>query len=88
MNFCNIQRRGNRGRIFNENAVMELLRKLPETTCELVDCAELSGKEQVAKAARADIIVGMHGAGLTHIQYAHDLVLVELHAMCVYKAKL
>ena len=61
---------------------MELLQKLPGTTCELIDWSELSGREQVAKAARADVLVGMHGAGLTHIQYAHDGVLVELHAMC------
>ena len=45
---------------------------------------ELGGREQAIKAARADVFVGMHGAGLTHIQYAHeDMVLVELHAMYV-----
>jgi capsular polysaccharide biosynthesis protein len=68
----------------NEDQVIELLKKLPGTTHEVVDWAELSGREQAIKAARADIFVGMHGAGLTHIQYAHeDAVLVELHAMYV-----
>ena len=44
----------------------------------------MSGSEQVAKAAAADVLIGMHGAGLAHIQYAHDdIVLVELHPMWV-----
>jgi hypothetical protein len=68
----------------NEDEVIELFKKLPGTTHEVVDWAELSGREQATKAARADVFVGMHGAGLTHIQYAHeDAVLVELHAMYV-----
>jgi hypothetical protein len=81
---CNKYCRGDRGRILNEDEVIELLKKLPGTTHEVVDWAELSGREQAIKAARADVFVGMHGAGLTHIQYAHeDAVLVELHAMYV-----
>ena len=76
--------RGDRGLILNENEVIELLKKLPGTTHEVIDWVELGGREQAIKAARADVFVGMHGAGLTHIQYAHeDMVLVELHAMYV-----
>jgi hypothetical protein len=84
INNFNVLGRGNRGRILNENEVIQLLQKLPGITHELIDWVELSGKEQALKASRADVLVGMHGAGLTHIQYAHDdMVLVELHAMYV-----
>lgn len=61
--------------------MLDLLRKLPGAVVEAVDWVQLSGEQQVAKVAAADVLVGMHGAGLTHIQYSHDdIVLVELHA--------
>ena len=76
--------RGDRGRITNENEVVKLFEKFPSITHEVVDWVNLGGKEQALKASRADVLVGMHGAGLTHIQYGHeDMVLVELHAMYV-----
>jgi protein O-GlcNAc transferase len=83
LDYCNIQSRGqNNRRISNENEIVELLQKLPGTTYELVDWIELSGSGQVAKAASADVLIGMHGAGLTHMQYMHDgAVIVELHPM-------
>jgi capsular polysaccharide biosynthesis protein len=84
-----IQSRGQKNRrISNENEVVELLRALPGATHELIDWVELSGRDQVSKVVAADVLVGMHGAGLTHIQYAHDeIVLVELHPMRVPKTK-
>ena len=64
--------------------MIELLNSLPGTRCEVVDWVEMSGSEQVAKAAAADVLIGIDGAGLAHIQYAHDdIVLVELHPMWV-----
>jgi capsular polysaccharide biosynthesis protein len=83
LHLIEFQSRGQRNRrISNENEVVDFLRALPGATLELIDWVELSGKDQVTKIAAADVLVGMHGAGLTHIQYAHDeIVLVELHPM-------
>jgi hypothetical protein len=85
INIILVSRKGqNNRRITNEDAVIELLHTLPGTSVEVIDWVQMSGREQVAKAAAADVLIGMHGAGLAHIQYAHnDIVLVELHPMCV-----
>ncbi len=82
LNNCHIQRSGqNNRRISNEGAVLDMLRKLPGAVVDTVDWVQLSGRQQVDKVAATDVLVGMHGAGLAHIQYSHDdIVLVELHS--------
>ncbi|KAI1308325.1 hypothetical protein F5Y03DRAFT_350690 [Xylaria venustula] len=54
-------------RLNNENWLLaELGRRNPRITVQVVDFATLSFSEQVRIAHKSDVLVGVHGAGLTH----------------------
>ncbi|MCJ1381484.1 hypothetical protein MMC17_004595 [Xylographa soralifera] len=54
-------------RLINKDLYIEKLRsKFPAIEIQMVDFAALSFVEQIRIARRTDILVGVHGAGLTH----------------------
>ncbi|MCJ1432474.1 hypothetical protein MMC27_001831 [Xylographa pallens] len=54
-------------RLINKELYIEKLRsKFPAVEIQMVDFATLSFVEQIRIARRTDILVGVHGAGLTH----------------------
>ncbi|MCJ1318654.1 hypothetical protein MMC15_003984 [Xylographa vitiligo] len=54
-------------RLINKDLYIEKLRsKFPAVEIQLIDFAALSFVEQIRIARRTDILVGVHGAGLTH----------------------
>jgi protein O-GlcNAc transferase len=61
-----IDRRGNRRLLHKAEYVDALKTKFPSVLVRLVDFAELEFAEQVRVAHSTDILVGVHGAGLTH----------------------
>jgi hypothetical protein len=71
----------NTGRILeNENEVVNILKKGNMMKLNIVDLAEMSFLEQIKLMRRTNVLVGVHGAGLTHIMYtADESVLVEVH---------
>ena len=61
-----IDRRGTR-RLMEKGRYFSILKsKFPALNVEVVDFAELSMLEQLQLVRRTDILVGVHGAGLTH----------------------
>ena len=61
-----IDRRGKRQLLGKESYIQELQRTHPEIEIKMVDFAALSIVEQLKVARGTDILVGVHGAGLTH----------------------
>ena len=61
-----IDRRGKRQLLGKEDYIEELQRIYPEIEVKMVDFAALSVAEQLRVARETDILVGVHGAGLTH----------------------
>lgn len=60
-------------RLQNQQALFKALRaRVPHTSVRLVDFAALSFRDQVWEARRADVLVGIHGAGLTHAIWMRD----------------
>ncbi|MCJ1478537.1 hypothetical protein MMC13_007217 [Lambiella insularis] len=54
-------------RLIDKNLYIEKLRlKYPAIDIQMIDFADLPFKEQLKVAYRSDILVGVHGAGLTH----------------------
>jgi capsular polysaccharide biosynthesis protein len=62
-------------RFVNEDAVVRALSPLG---FDPVDLTQLSFKKQVALFANAEIVVGVHGAGLINIIYATDTKVLEI----------
>jgi hypothetical protein len=63
-------------RLVNEAEVAALLQRLH---FQVVYAEELSYRDQVALFSHAEVVVGVHGAGLTNILFGQHLTLVELH---------
>lgn len=63
-------------RLVNESQVADLLRTFH---FQVVYAEDLSYRDQVALFYDAEIVVGVHGAGLTNILFGQQLTLVELH---------
>jgi len=62
-----------------ESYFAELQRKYPDVHMRLVDHAELPFSEQVRLSHETDILVGVHGAGLTHGMFLpHRSTVVEI----------
>ena len=61
-----IDRKGNRHLLEEGHLVTALKSRFPNVTVSLVDFEPLSLREQISIARRTDILVGVHGAGLTH----------------------
>eukprot|EP00455_Lapot_gusevi_P050799 TRINITY_DN7456_c0_g1_i4.p1 TRINITY_DN7456_c0_g1~~TRINITY_DN7456_c0_g1_i4.p1 ORF type:complete len:310 (+),score=14.72 TRINITY_DN7456_c0_g1_i4:137-931(+) len=53
--------------IGNEAELMEVLKKMPLVEATLIEFASLSYAEQLKTVAEHDIMIGMHGAGMTHL---------------------
>ncbi len=51
---------------------------LLELGFQIVQCEQLTLAEQVAMFRNAKLIIGMHGAGLTNLMFAHNLTIIEL----------
>jgi hypothetical protein len=63
-------------RLVNETEVAALLQR---RQFEVVYAEELSYRDQVALFFNAQVVVGVHGAGLTNVLFGQHLTLVELH---------
>lgn len=60
-------------KLVNQTALFEALEaRVPHVSVSLVDFAALSFRDQVREARNADVLVGVHGAGLTHAMWMHD----------------
>ena len=73
-----VTRMQNRGRtILNINLINDLLHKYK---FEIIDCDNLSTAQQICIFSSADIIVGIHGAGLTNMifRYPYKCTLIEI----------
>lgn len=58
---------------------MERVGRSAVTSLDVVDWAEMSLREQLLLAAQTDVLVGDHGAGLSHMALmAKDRIVVEL----------
>lgn len=55
--------------IANEEAAVEALQQLNGIDVHLVDFAQITIQEQMRTVAAADVLIGMHGAGLTHAMW-------------------
>mmetsp|Transcript_48048 Transcript_48048/g.88502 ORF Transcript_48048/g.88502 Transcript_48048/m.88502 type:complete len:543 (-) Transcript_48048:200-1828(-) len=69
-----MSRHSTHGRNLPEDVENELLRRLrtelnEKVEVEGVDFAELSMAEQICRANSADLLIGVHGSGLTHMIY-------------------
>jgi hypothetical protein len=49
-----------------ENELLEKIRQIPSIDLQIVDFAKLSFPEQVQIAANTDILLGVHGNGMSH----------------------
>jgi hypothetical protein len=57
-------------KIYNINGMTENLRKkYPDHTIHLVDFATLSLREQIVLVQSTDVLIGHHGAGMTHVMF-------------------
>jgi len=50
----------------NEDEVIKALKEIKNVTVIVADFAKMSLTEQIAKSASADVMIGMHGAALSH----------------------
>lgn len=63
-------RRTNTRKLINETAHMEALRKeIPNMKLNVVDFGAISFAEQLKIVRETDLLVGVHGAGLTHLMF-------------------
>ncbi|KAK4064188.1 uncharacterized protein Triagg1_9167 [Trichoderma aggressivum f. europaeum] len=63
-------RRANTRKLINEDAHMEALRnEIPNMILNVVDFAAISFAEQLKIVRETDLLVGVHGAGLTHLMF-------------------
>ena len=71
----------NVGRVMaNEKDVINVLNEGNMFTYQVIDSASLSFEEQLKIIRNANILIGVHGAGLMHILFAaEECVLVEIH---------
>jgi len=66
-------------RIENEDELVATMKEFPDVDVQAVDYAKLSWPEQLAIDVDTDILVGMHGAGLTHMMFTpRSAAVVEL----------
>ncbi|KAJ2981389.1 hypothetical protein NQ176_g2048 [Zarea fungicola] len=74
-----VDRKGSR-ELVDQDAHIEALRKaVPHMQLEVVDFASMPLAEQIKVARRTDVLVGVHGAGLTHAMFMKPgSVLVEI----------
>ncbi|KAI1265537.1 hypothetical protein F5Y18DRAFT_417224 [Xylariaceae sp. FL1019] len=67
-----INRRGSR-RLQNQNfLIAELNRRNPHIRVQMIDFAALSFSEQIRVSHETDVLVGVHGAGLTHLMFLRE----------------
>jgi hypothetical protein len=59
-------------KISNEKEVVAALQALPGMQVDIVRLEQLSMQEQLRKIHEADVVVGVHGAGLSHVLFMHD----------------
>jgi hypothetical protein len=65
-----IQRRGGTRKIWNlESHVAHLQSVFPKTTFDIVDFATLNLRQQIETVSQTDVLVGVMGAGMTHILF-------------------
>ena len=71
----------NVGRIVhNEKEVLQALQSIDRIRFRAVDMAEMSIAEQLGIVSTTDILIGVHGAGLTHIFFTPpEAILIEIH---------
>ncbi|POR32116.1 Uncharacterized protein TPAR_07686 [Tolypocladium paradoxum] len=63
-------RRTNTRKLLDEDAHMQALRKeIPHMKLNVVDFATVPFAEQLKTVRRTDLLVGVHGAGLTHLMF-------------------
>lgn len=65
----------------NEDAVLEAIRRAGHVMkIHVIDLAAMSYREQLTRIRQSNILIGIHGAGLTSIMFAADeAVLLEIH---------
>jgi hypothetical protein len=63
-------------RLLNETQVVDLLQTFH---FKVVYAEDLSYRDQVALFYQAEVVIGVHGAGLTNILFGEHLTLVEFH---------
>lgn len=74
-----IDRKTNRRLIDGQSYLEELQAKVPHVKIQAIDFAALPFREQVRIARETDILVGVHGAGLTHGMFLPEgSVMVEI----------
>lgn len=61
-----IDRINSRRLLNTDELLVAFLKKYPDVEAEVIDYAKLNFREQLAKTRASDILVGAHGAGLTH----------------------
>ncbi|KAH6667896.1 hypothetical protein B0J14DRAFT_675974 [Halenospora varia] len=74
-----INRTGSR-QLTNQDSLLEALRqKFPHITLNVVDFAGIPLRTQIQTARNSDVLVGVHGAGLTHAMFMReDTAVVEI----------
>ncbi|KAF6804492.1 DUF563 domain-containing protein [Colletotrichum sojae] len=74
LNITFIDRRGTR-KLMDQDVLLEAARKefpLPDFNIQSIDFAAISFPEQLQVAQETDILVGVHGAGLTHTMFLRE----------------
>ena len=71
----------NVGRILiNEKEILQEIKQCTMCKVEVVDLATLSFEEQLQKMRHANILIGIHGAGLMHAYFlADEAIVMEIH---------
>jgi len=67
-------------KISNENEILEALRqKFPSCEVDFVTFETMNMKQQIATVMNADVLIGVHGAGLSHVLFSpQNAAVVEL----------